>query len=200
MITRADVAGAGAKEPRAALGAKRVFGGFREREGRGRARRLREALDLASFRAGEPTSRQGLRVEVGARRGDRDGEIRDAHLVAAREAPRDCTAVIRAVERSLFSGRDQDGRIEPLPARRRTVKGGRARRAGRDAARRPGIRHVPGATHGHVRISIQLTLIEVKKFSNLDDTDRPCWIPALSVRRDTRVRFLATAGTLTRAT
>ena len=31
------------------------FGGFREREGRGRARRLREALDLASFRAGEPT-------------------------------------------------------------------------------------------------------------------------------------------------
>ena len=38
------------------------------------------------------------------------------------------------------------------------------------------------------RISIQLTLIEVKKFSNLDDTDRPCWIPALAVRRDTRVR------------
>ena len=35
MITRADVAGAGAKEPRVALGAKRVFGGFREREGRG---------------------------------------------------------------------------------------------------------------------------------------------------------------------
>ena len=67
-----------------------------------------EALDPASFRAGEPTSRQGLRVEVGARRGDRrDGEIRDAHLVAAREAPRDCTAVIRAVERSLFSSRDQ---------------------------------------------------------------------------------------------
>ena len=107
MITRADVAGAGAKEPRVALGAKRVFGGFREREGRGRARRLREALDLASFRAGEPTSRQGLRVEVGARRGD--GEIRDAHLVAAREAPRDCTAVIRAVERSLFSGRNLVG-------------------------------------------------------------------------------------------
>ena len=38
------------------------------------------------------------------------------------------------------------------------------------------------------RISIKLTLIEVKKFSNLDDTDRPCWIPALAVRRDTRVR------------
>ena len=67
------MAGAGAKEPRVALGAKRVFGGFREREGRGRARRLREALDLASFRAGEPTSRQGLRVGVGARRGG-DGE------------------------------------------------------------------------------------------------------------------------------
>ena len=138
-----------------------------------------EALDPASFRAGEPTSRQGLRVEVGARRGDGDGKIRDAHLVAAREAVRDCTPVIRAVERSLFSGRNQDGRVEPLPARRRTVEGGRARRAGRDAARRPGIRHVPGAT---------LTLIEVKKFSNLDDTDRPCWIPALAVRRDTRVR------------
>ena len=40
------------------------------------------------------------------------------------------------------------------------------------------------------RISIQLTLIEVKKFSNLDDTDRPCWIPVLAVRRDTRVRSL----------
>ena len=80
-------------------------GGGRARQ----ARRSREALDPASFRAGEPTSRQGLRVEVGARRGDRrDGEIRDAHLVAAREAPRDCTAVIRAVERSLFSGRDQE--------------------------------------------------------------------------------------------
>ena len=33
MITRADVAGAGAKEPRVALGAQRGFGGFREMEG-----------------------------------------------------------------------------------------------------------------------------------------------------------------------
>ena len=32
-ITRADVAGAGAKEPRVALGAQRGFGGFREMEG-----------------------------------------------------------------------------------------------------------------------------------------------------------------------
>ena len=65
MITRADVAGAGAKEPRVALGAKRVFGGFREREGRGRARRLREALDLASFRAGEPMKPSARRATTG---------------------------------------------------------------------------------------------------------------------------------------
>ena len=63
----------------------------------GQARWSREAVDPASSRAGKPSNRQGLRVEVGARRGDRDGEIRDAHLVAAREAPRDCTAVIRVV-------------------------------------------------------------------------------------------------------
>ena len=74
---------------------------------RARAQSSLTALDPASSRAIIPMTRQGTVVEidgaVGARLGDRDGEIRDAHLMAARKAVRDFTPegpceVIRAVE------------------------------------------------------------------------------------------------------
>ena len=56
---------------------------------RARAQSSLAALDPASSRAIIPMTRQGTVVEidgaVGARLGDRDGEIRDAHLMAARK-------------------------------------------------------------------------------------------------------------------